>query len=191
MNLFTLFALVYDSLMTAIHRRQEGQLLEYLTPWQDKKVLDAGGGTGKLASRMEKVGATVWILDTSPQMLKRARRLLPAERCLLGDVASMPFDDETFDYVVAVDAFHHFRQQQKMLQESQRVLSPGGTIAILDFNRASHYVRALAWLERLAREPGLFLTPQELTTMLLNNGFTAVQTRYMGAHDYMITALKI
>jgi len=51
MNLFSLLAPVYDSLITAIHRRQGGQLLEYLTPWQDKKVLDAGGGTGKLARK--------------------------------------------------------------------------------------------------------------------------------------------
>lgn len=52
-----------------------------------------------------------------------------------GDVAAMPFDDETFDFVVCQAAFKNFVWPVKSLDEMYRVLRPGGTAVVQDLNR--------------------------------------------------------
>lgn len=190
MNIFTLIAPFYDAFMTTLHRRQGGLLLARLAPWHGCRVLDLGGGTGRLAVRFKKAGADVWLLDASESMLKRASRLLPANRIILGDAASLPFAKNDFDLITLVDAFHHLRNQQAALQEAFRVLIPGGTLAILDFTPESRFVRALARLERLVQEPALFLTVAELARVLENHGFIELRTLRISAHEYLTTGTK-
>jgi ubiquinone/menaquinone biosynthesis C-methylase UbiE len=190
MNMFTLIAPFYDTLMTTVHKRQGGHLLRELEPWTGKRVLDAGGGTGRLAAQMQGSGAQVWLLDLSPQMLKRCRKVLPRERCVQGDAADMPFTDGHFDVVTTVDAIHHIRPQREMLREVWRVLAPGGLFAVLDFTPEDSYVRALAGLEKLAGEPALFLAPSQLESMLAEAGFTHIRTRRLSAREYLTLAGK-
>jgi len=190
MNLFTLLAPFYDCFMAALHKRQGEILLAKLTPLGGRKVLDLGGGTGRLAARLAKAGANVYLLDSSAAMLKRAHRLLPGNRIVLGDASSLPFAENSFDLVIIVDALHHFRRQQAALLEAFRVLVPGGTLAILDFNRKSVAVKILARLERLVLEPALFLTAEQLEKLLAENGFVNLQTEMISAHQYLMTVSK-
>jgi len=190
MNLFTLLAPFYDCLMAALHKKQGEILIARLTPLSGRRVLDLGGGTGRLSFRLEKAGANVWLLDSSAAMLKRAARLLSANRAVLGDAASLPFAENSFDLVIIVDALHHFRQQQAALLEALRVLVPGGTLAILDFNQKSAAVKVLAILERLVLEPALLLTAEQVEKLLAEIGFVNLQTEIISAHQYLVTASK-
>ena len=191
MNMFTLIAPCYDTLLAGMHKRQIGALLNQLPALAGLKTLDVGGGTGKLAVQMTSAGAEAWLLDSSPSMLKRAQRLLPAGRALLGDAGNMPFPDHTFDIITVVDALHHMRQQSSILTECLRILSPGGTLWLLEFTPESRYVRGLAALERLAGEPGLFLYPASLSTMLSNTGFHDIETISLSPHEYIVTGNKL
>jgi ubiquinone/menaquinone biosynthesis C-methylase UbiE len=190
MNMFTLIAPFYDTLMKAVHKRQGTHLLDELAPWDGKAVLDVGGGTGRLAAQMMESGADVWLLDTSVQMLRRAQQVLPKERCILGNATAMTFQDRMFDAVITVDAIHHIRAQEKMLAETFRVLTPGGVFAVLDFSPDSPRVRTLARLERLVGEPALFLTPAGLDDMLKAKGFTRIKSKPLSAHEYLTTAIR-
>ena len=174
-----------------MHKRQIGALLNHLPPLAGLKALDVGGGTGKLAVQMTSAGAEAWVLDASPSMLKRAQRLLPAGRALLGDAGGMPFPDHTFDIITIVDALHHMRQQSNVLTECLRVLTPGGTLWLLEFTPENRYVRGLAALERLIGEPGLFLLPKTLSTMLTNTGFGNIETTSLSPHEFLQTARKL
>ena len=51
-----------------------------------------------------------------------------------GDVAHMPFANESFDFLLCRAAFKNFSQPVRALQEMYRVLKPGGS-AIIDLRR--------------------------------------------------------
>lgn len=189
MNLFSLLAPVYDLVPGLLLKRQASVLLSGMSPVAGKTVLDAGGGTGRLARYLRESGADVWLLDTSLPMLKRARLSLPADRVFHGDAADMPFPDESFDSVVMADALHHFRQQEKALQESYRVLRTGGSMYILEFTPQSPFIRLLERLERLAGEGSLFLTP-EAVLVLLPAGFVLTKIEYLSAQEYLLQVKK-
>ncbi|MFW0861672.1 MAG: class I SAM-dependent methyltransferase [Dethiobacter sp.] len=190
MNFFSLIAPFYDCFMAALHKKQGKVLLARLAPLSHRKVLDLGGGTGKLAAQLEKAGANVWLLDSSTAMLKRARRLLPSNRAVLGDAASLPFAENSFDVVMIVDALHHFRKQEIVLEEALRVLRPGGTLAILDFNRKNAAVKVLSILEQVMLEPALMLTAEQLEKLLAQKGFIKIETEIISAYQYLSLSTK-
>ena len=49
-----------------------------------------------------------------------------------GDVASMPYPDETFDLIICTSAFNNFAEPRKALEEMCRVLKSGATVWIRD-----------------------------------------------------------
>jgi len=51
----------------------------------------------------------------------------------LGNVTSIPFDDNTFDFVWGEDAWCYVDDKNKLIAEAARVLKPGGTLAFTDW----------------------------------------------------------
>ena len=190
MDFFTFAAPFYNVLLSAVHKRQGKELLKELSPLQGKKVLDLGGGTGKLATQMSSAGADVWLLDASPQMLRQASPVLPGERVILGEAADLPFDHNFFDIITLVDTLHHIRKQKDTLLECYSALLPGGSLYLLEFHPKYLSIRVLAALERISGEPAQFLTPENLTGLLIKTGFNQIETKYTQAYEYMIKAKK-
>jgi SAM-dependent methyltransferase len=103
-------------------------LWQTLVEWSPRRVLEVGGGPGELSERMLKeLGAEVSFLDISPRMveLARERGVLDAQ---VGDVQSLPFEDRTFDTVVAAWMLYHVPDVDRGLAEIARVLRPGGAL---------------------------------------------------------------
>jgi len=46
---------------------------------------------------------------------------------------ALPFEDNSFDRVLAVECIFHFPSREKFLAEAARVLKPGGYLAVSDF----------------------------------------------------------
>ena len=91
-------------------------------------VLDLACGAGRhtrlLARRHDVVG-----LDSSRELLFRARRNEPAAAYVLGDMVSLPLPSDTFDAAVCVAAVHHLPSEDdrvSALIELRRVLRPAG-----------------------------------------------------------------
>jgi SAM-dependent methyltransferase len=102
-------------------------LWQTLVEWKPRRVLEVGGGPGELAERMQKeLGAEVSFLDISPRMVELAReRGVDAQ---VGDVQSLPFEDGSFDTVVAAWMLYHVPDLNRGLGEVARVLRPGGAL---------------------------------------------------------------
>ncbi len=102
--------------------------------------LDAGCGIGLLCLLFaEEVGITSHVtgLDISAEMLDYGREMVKkaglSERISFkeGDVAHLPFDDDTFDWVWSTDCVGYAPWDPlPLLKGLVRVVKPGGTIAI-------------------------------------------------------------
>ncbi|MGW1756725.1 class I SAM-dependent DNA methyltransferase [Streptomyces mirabilis] len=95
-----------------------------------RRILDAGCGAGPLSAALRDRGAVVTGIDASAGMLALARRRLGDDVALhvvdLGD--RLPFDDDTFDDVVASLVLHYLEDWGPTLAELRRVLRPGGRL---------------------------------------------------------------
>ena len=190
MKLFTYLAPLYDLLLARVQKRQQDTIFSNIKNLKGSKLLDLGGGTGKLAGTLLQEGADVFLMDASSTMLKRACKRLPPERAVLGDAASIPFGDGTFDLVLIVDSLHHFPEQERVLQEAKRVLKNEGSLYILDFNRDHVYIRLVEKLERMLGEKSVFLTPRQLEQKLKSQGFSSIKVKELSSQEYLIAAQK-
>jgi ubiquinone/menaquinone biosynthesis C-methylase UbiE len=101
-------------------------------------VLDVGTGPGvllvELAARRPDLRLTG--VDLSADMIAAATRNLEpfGERASarVGNVASLPFPDRSFDLIVASLSLHHWDHPEAAVPELARILRPGGRIHIYD-----------------------------------------------------------
>lgn len=119
------------------------------------RVLDVACGTGVLArdllDRVRPEGVVVG-LDRNEGMLDVARRTMPAIEWRLGLAESLPFPDASFDVVVSQFGLMFFEDRVAALKEMNRVLRPGGRMALAVWDRldtAPGYAAMTALLQRL------------------------------------------
>lgn len=103
------------------------------------RILDVGCGTGSLAIRLARAGFTVVGIDSSPDMVARARSKLAAagEGLRLdfreGDGSALPFADGSFDLVTLVAVLHGPPAEARLalLAEARRVSR--GAVLVHDY----------------------------------------------------------
>jgi SAM-dependent methyltransferase len=111
----------------------------------DRRILDAGCGSGPLSAALRERGAVVTGMDRSAGMLERARRRLGDDvRLHQADLASpLPFPDNTFDDVMASLVLHYLEDWTATLAELRRVLTPGGRLIASVNHPSSIYIPRL------------------------------------------------
>lgn len=105
------------------------------TDGETRAILELGVGTGETAQRViaRHPGATLVAVDSSPEMLERAREVLPhadLRRARLED----PLPEGPFDLVVSALAVHHLDGpgKQDLFKRIAAVLAPGGRFVLAD-----------------------------------------------------------
>lgn len=101
-------------------------------------VADLGCGSGVILCEMltMRPGWTGHGLDISRESIKYARRLAAhkgvAERACfhVGDIARLPYADESVDLVVASEIIEHLPEPLRVIGEMRRVLRAGGKLAL-------------------------------------------------------------
>jgi ubiquinone/menaquinone biosynthesis C-methylase UbiE len=165
---FDLLAPIYDHF---IETPDPAKLRELLDLHPGARVLDAGGGTGRVATLLQPLVGELVLIDQSIQMLRKAqgKGLDP----LRGDVTRLPFPDASFDRVVVVDALHHFVNPQDSIRDMLRVLKPGGRLVIEEPDIRLGVVKLVALAEWLAAMGSHFFTPAEISAMVESYGARA------------------
>lgn len=167
-RLFSVIAPRYDLITVLLSYGQDGRWKRRLTGMAriEKGVpaLDLACGTGDIAFGLAAAGASVTGLDITPAMLQLARRRPEAAhlrvRLVAGDMTALPFPDASFLVVTTGYGLRNVPDLPGALAEIYRVLTPGGRMLSLDFNRPAHpAVRAvyLAYLTLVGSVLGAIL----------------------------------
>jgi SAM-dependent methyltransferase len=121
-------------------------------------ALDAACGTGRHAEYLAGQGFTVIGVDSSPEMLERARTRVPSGDFRLGDLRDLPLPDGSVDLVVSGLALSHSPSLEPVLAEFARVLRPGGRAVISDAHCEIGFRGSIPHALGPSGEPGLVAT---------------------------------
>ncbi len=166
---FDLLAPIYDLVIPPPDPVRLRRLLRLPT---EGSMLEAGGGTGRVSSRLVPLVGALVINDLSAPMLKEAQRkgaLYPVQSY----VERLPFPDSSFDRVFAIDALHHFNDHHAAVGELLRVLSPGGRLVIEEPDIKRLPVKLIALLEKLALMNSHFLPAERIRALVASHGLDA------------------
>lgn len=112
-------------------------------PWiineigKDKAVLDIGCGAGMLTNALAKEGHEVFGIDLSENSLKVAQKkdATGKVKYAKANAYALPYENESFDVVCAMDILEHVEEPSLLIQEAARVLKPDGLFFFHTFNR--------------------------------------------------------
>jgi len=159
---FDFLAPIYDrviSLPDGDHLAQAARL-----PIQGR-LLDAGGGTGRIAQTLRGQAGQIILSDISIKMLGQA--LKKGGLQAVGGVAeNLPFPDHSFERVIMVDAYHHLVNQHQSMLEIWRVLEPGGLLVIEEPDILEFRVKLVALAEKLALFRSHFVRAERIAARL-------------------------
>jgi SAM-dependent methyltransferase len=119
----------------------------YLGPYlnfigADDRVLEIGTGYGTVGRAIIARDAMYFAIDIARGPVAMARLSLerggqdPAQ-AVLGSALELPFEDASFDVVIAIGSLHHTGNLPRALAEIRRVLEPGGRALVMVYNARS------------------------------------------------------
>jgi ubiquinone/menaquinone biosynthesis C-methylase UbiE len=164
MPLFDHFGFLAPLYETFIPPKDLGQIWAMADLPVSGALLDAGGGTGRIAQYMRGKADPVVVADLSSKMLVEAQKkdgLLP----VCSHTENLPFPDESFARIIMVDAFHHVCNQRTTVDELWRLLQPGGIIVIEEPDVRTLAVKLVALVEKLALMRSHFLSPPRIADL--------------------------
>lgn len=132
---YNLAASDYDKKEKYLNSFEADKLLPILGEIKNKKILDVGAGTGRLAVELFNQGAEVTALDVSEEMLKILSYKNKKVKTVVGDAENLPFEDGVFDMVVATFLIVHLKDPARFFDEAYRVLKDGGRLIVTNINQ--------------------------------------------------------
>lgn len=170
--------------MNVSHSKLTDWALRHVAVEKHHTILDVGCGGGRTVSKLAEVATEgkVYGVDYSEASIASTART-NARRIALGrvevrvaSVSELPFADDTFDLVTAVETHFWWPHLPSDIREVQRVLKPGGLLVIA----AEVYKGAGTMLSRLAEEHSgrtgmTLLSADEHRQLLADAGYSDVQ----------------
>ncbi len=159
-------------------------------------IVDLGSGPGHLAIELCRLRpqARVISVDSSMEMLHIARENaskagVSNHEARQGSAEEIPLEPGSVDLVVSQSCFHEWEDPHKGLMEIQRILRPGGSLILKDYNRAwlSGWKRAL--LGRFHHLDMFRFGVEEVDVLLKAAGFDVLHAKSEGV-QYFVHAIK-
>lgn len=154
---------------------QQGSLLK------DKKVLNLGCFYPEDELKFGTLAKNWVAVDFSPEVITRAKLLVPHVTFMVMDICKLEFPDKSFDVVMDLSSGDHLDDEsfRQMLIEVYRVLSPGGHFVLAFANRDYFAARNKFWHNNTGsfENYGYWraYTIQEMKGLLLASGFQILE----------------
>ena len=126
-----------NKIMRDTSRKQFQSRIDFpLEELKDKLVLDVGCGMGRYAEVVSQYGAIVIGIDLSYSIDFAYQNLGNFENVHLiqADIFSLPFKDETFDFIYSYGVLHHTPEGEKAFKQLPRLLKKGGKLSIFVYS---------------------------------------------------------
>lgn len=147
------------------------------------RLLDAGGGTGRVSAHLRPFVGQIVIADYSLGMLKQAK---PGLNPLHTSVLALPFPSDSFNRILVTDALHHFPRGAHALGELARVLAPGGILVIEEMDIQHGITKFVTIAEKLALMTSHFFPPTQIAAILTDHGLHAQVAHRSGPYARIV-----
>ena len=213
-GVFTKIADKYDimnNIMSfGLHQQWKNILVNQIDSYKDQYLLDLAGGTGDVAKNfINRGGDKAIVYDLNQKMLnngeislynKLNEKYLHNIRWLKGSAENIAFSDNTFDFCTISFGLRNVTNIKNVLQESLRVLKPGGKFICLEFSKIDNKVMAKIYhfysfkiipkiglliagsqdaYQYLVESIKQFYNAEELKTLMKNIGYYSVKYKML------------
>ena len=181
----------YDAYMGGWSSRLAAPFLDFASVLDGRTIVDLGCGTGNLlaAAAMAYRDAKLIGIEPSSALLAKAKRRseLAGAMLLEGEVAGIPLEDATADFMLSLLVLQEFSDRSAALAEMRRVTRSGGTIAgcqwdfarmpiITNLMLAIEVVRPEAAQAIALNSPKIFSDESELLSCWQDGGLVQIRT---------------
>ena len=166
---FNLIAPIYEKIHPGA-KRSFYKLVEKIYFKKSDIILDLGGGVGRIAKFFANRVKKIVVADYSKGMIEQCK-IRSDLYCILSQAEKLSFKNAYFDKIIIVESFHHFQNQEKVIQEAKRVLKPTGRIVLEEINPRKFPGWIIIVLEKIIGFKSNFLSPQELSLLWQKYGF--------------------
>lgn len=138
-NVARKYDIMNDAMSGGMHRLWKDRFVRLLKPRTGEHILDMAGGTGDIAFRIAKTGATVTVSDINADMLgvgmeRAEKRGISGLTWSEQNAETLSFDDAAFDGYTIAFGIRNVTHIDRALAEAFRVLKPGGRFFCLEFS---------------------------------------------------------
>ena len=140
------YDLMNDIMSLGTHRMWKKNLVSWINPSKNNKILDVASGTGdiaKLCSKNSKGGCDITCVEPNEKMLlegKKKLNYLNNLNWILSSAENLPFKDDTFDFYIISFGIRNVSDLDKSLDEAYRVLRNGGRFFCLEFSKVENEI---------------------------------------------------
>ena len=145
-DVFDKYDLMNDLMSLGAHRIWKKNLIHWLNPQKNTKLIDVASGTGdipKLFLHKVQYKSDVYCVDENRNMLdlskKKNNRSLNI-RWYCNSAEKLPFKNNYFDYYTISFGIRNVNNINNALKEAHRVLKPGGRFLCLEFAKVKNEI---------------------------------------------------
>jgi len=197
------YDLMNDIMSFGVHRHWKRQLVSWMNPQSENKIIDVASGTGDLAKIISKKNNNqnkIFCVEPNQGMFKTGKEKLKSFmniKWYLYSAEKLPFGDNTFDFYTISYGIRNVTDINQCLKEAFRVLKPGGRLFCLEFSQVENeifnflyqnYSKLIPLFGKIvvgSSEPykylitsiGKFYNQYELVELLQKNKFSNVKFR--------------
>ncbi len=145
-DVYDKYDLMNDIMSLGTHRIWKKNLVSWINPSKNSKIIDVASGTGDIARLCSEVtdnSCNISCIEPNEKMLLKGKKKLKNFHNLnweLSPAENLPFKDNSFDYYIISFGIRNVTDLNKSLNEAYRVLKNGGRFFCLEFSKVENEI---------------------------------------------------